>query len=135
MTKKNPETVEQPANERRAEFAKRMHIMRAWNGSYHVLEIPGSDGEAIKAWPGPFNSMRAAELLLEDMIEPYAEGNLGTAFCPLGLGRGDLIANYEREGELVKLIEEHGGVSDPRGLARLLMQKQPWHARDAEIPF
>ncbi len=132
MTEKK--TIEQPTNERRAEFAKRMHIVQAWNRSYHVLEVPGDDGEPIKAWPGPFNRKRAAELLLEDMIEPYVEGNLGTAFCPLCLERGDAVAKYEREAAFVELMEEQGGVDDPRGLARLLMQKQPWNGTDDEFP-
>ena len=133
MAKNNQETIEQAIAERRAEFAKRMHIMKAWNGSYHVLEVPGSDGEPIKAWPGPFHSKRAAELLLEDMIEPYVRGSLDD------LEHIDLVAKYEREGVFVELIEEQGGVNDPRGLARLLMEKQPWNSRyassDSEIPF
>ncbi len=138
MTKKSKKTVEQPTNERRAEFAKRMQIMQAWNGSYHVLEVPGRDGEPIKAWPGPFHSKRAAELLLEDMIDPYVDNTLGSGFCPLCLERGNLVADYEREAAFMELMEKQGGVNDPRGLARLLIQQQPWFGRggnDDGIPF
>ena len=133
MTKKSKTTIEQTIAKQRAEIAKRLHIMQAWNRSYHVLEIPGDDGEPIKAWPGPFHSKRAAELVLEDVIDHYVEGNLD-AFEGL-----DLVGNYEREAGFVEIIEKHGGVNDPRKLALLLFQKQPWDSRagdrDAEIPF
>jgi len=141
MTKKAKKTTEPTITERRAEFTERMHIMKAWNGSYHVIEIPGGDGEPIKAWPGPFCIKRAAELLLEDMAEAYVDNTLGTAFCPLAAGRDGFVADYEREAAFVEIIEKHGGVSDPRGLALLLFKKQPWCHRvgagnqDAEIPF
>jgi len=133
MAKNNQKTIEQTIAERRAEFAKRMHIMQAWNRSYHVLEVPGDDGESIKAWPGPFHRKRAAELLLEDMIEHHVGGSLDD------FEHVDLVAKYEREAAFVELLEEHGGVNDPRGLARLLIQKQPWNGcgafGDQEIPF
>jgi hypothetical protein len=139
MSKKNQKTAEQPTNERRAEFAQRMQIMKAWNGSFHVLEVAGGGGEPIKAWPGPFRLKRAAELLLEDMVEAYVDNTLGTACCPLALERPNFVADYEREGIFVALLEEQGGVDDPRGLARLLLQKQPWCGRggfdDGGIPF
>ena len=126
-------TSKKTAAARRAEIAKRMQIMQAWNGSYHVLEV--AVGEAIKAWPGPFRSKRAAELMLEDMIEHHVRGSLDD------LEHHDLVANYEREAAFVELIEKHGGVDDVRGLALLLFQKQPWSSspgartQDDEIPF
>ena len=128
-------TTKKTVAARRAKFAKRMHIMKAWNGSYHVLEVPGSNSEPIKAWPGPFHSKRAAELMLEDLIEPHVEGNLDD------FEHVDLVAKYEREAAFVELIEKHGGVNDPRGLACLLAEKQPWFCRggpatqDDDIPF
>ena len=135
MTKKNQKTTEHTIADRRDEIAKRMHIMQAWNRSYHVIEISGGDGEPIKAWPGPFNRKRAAELMLEDMIEHHVRGSLDD------LEHIDLVAKYEREGAFVDILESHGGVNDPRALARLLIQEQPWTwnscggNRDAEIPF
>ena len=127
MTKKIQKTTEQTAASLRADVARGLHIIEAWNGSFHVLEITGLENEPIKLWPGPFCLKRAAELLLEDMTEPYADGEIGTAVCPTGQHRpANIVERYEHEGEFVELMEKHGGVNDPRGLAKAILEKQPW---------
>lgn len=110
--------------------ADNLRVVRAWNGSWHVFELRDGTKE-LHAWPGPFHSKRAAELVAEDVVEGSAKGLVDTGQCPF---RGhDVLHRYEEEARLLGIIEKVGGVEDPRKVAKALMQRD--HSHDDEIPF
>jgi hypothetical protein len=110
--------------------ADNLRVVQGWTGSWHVFEM--RDGtKVLHAWPSPFHSKRAAELVAEDVVEGSAKGIIDTGQCPF---RGhDVLRRYGEEARLVGIIEEVGGVDDPRKLAQALMKRDP--SQDSEIPF
>ena len=131
MAKKSQKTIEQTIAKRRAEIAKRMHVPKMKDG-YHILEIPGRNGEPYEFWPGPFVTERGAGLALEDLLDWYAIGEPEQALdYPGGCGA------YDQEACLLTFLEEQKDFSDLRELARELSNVRPWTIRPdhEEIPF
>ena len=134
MTKKNLKSIEKTIAERRAEIAKRMHVAKMGDG-FHILEIPAADGSPFEAWPGPFQTKRAAELFLDELVDAYAEGDPNNACCS-----GGIFVVFEQQARVLEFLEKREGTSDLHKLARDLVRFQPWQngpsgEMDSEIPF
>ena len=132
MAKKNQETIELTVAERRAEIAKRMHVPKRKDG-YHILEIPGRNGEPYEFWPGPFKTERGAKMFLDVLLDCYAEGEPEQA-----LDYREGCNGYDREASVLTFLEKQKDISDLRALASELCRMRPWFGFsefDDEIPF
>ena len=133
MTKKSKKTAEQTIAKRRAEIAERMHVPQI-NDGYHVLEIPGRNGEPYEFWPGPFRTELGAKLFLDVLIDCYAEGDPEQA-----LDYSNGCEGYDQQAGVLAFLERHDDVSDKRFLAHELCRVRPWNGtycdEDAECPF
>ena len=125
MTKKTKMTIEQAFNERRGNIAKRMHVAKMGDG-FHILEIPGGDGEPFAIRSLPFASKRAAELFLDDLLDAYADADrdLNDVYCY----RGSFVA-YEQQARVLEFLEKRENIADLNALARDLVEFQPWEKR------
>ena len=124
---------EEIVGERRAEFAADMHVIRMADGRYHVVSIPGFDGEPIHAWPGPWDTEAAARLFMNDLLNACAEGSPSDAYCSSGI-----FEHFNLAGRILDVIEKHGG--DSRRLSLVLASERPWESAkadpsDGEIAF
>jgi len=136
MTEKSKTAIKQALNERRGDIAKRMHIAEMGDG-FHIIEIPGVDGEPFMTWPGPFTSKRAAELFLDDLLDAYAYGD------PIGCYSMSIFVEYEQQARILEFLEERENIADLNQLARDLVGLKPWLNgppgspvdMDSEIPF
>ncbi|QQA41481.1 hypothetical protein [Pelagovum pacificum] len=99
-------------------FARQLHVAHLGDG-YHVVQIPGEEGEPLKAWPGPFKSERAASLFRDDLIEAATQGNPRDACCSDGI-----FDHFNLAGRFLDLIETHEG--DARTLATMIAAERPW---------
>jgi hypothetical protein len=116
--------------ENRDEVAKRMHIAE-FSGGYHILEIPGSDGNPFKTWQGPFETKASASLYLSDLVDAYAAGTPADAYCSSGI-----YDYFNMAGRLLTFIQQHRG--DERCLAIELASHRPWETEvigKSEVPF
>ena len=117
--------------ERRAEIAERMHVPKMSDG-YHILEIPGRNGEPYEFWPGPYKTERGARLFLDHLLDWYAEADpaqaLEIVIC---------CKNYDEEAGVLTFLEGQKNISDRRALARDLCRLRPWRSYLAEddLPF
>ncbi len=118
---------------RRAEIAKRMHLPKI-NGGYHVLEIPGRDGQAYEFWPGPFKTERGAKLFLDILLDCYVDGDPEQA-----LNYQNGCEGYDEQADVLDFLEKQHPDADLRHLASELCRIRPWQGfstdADAEIPF
>jgi hypothetical protein len=116
----------------RADLAASMHIVRMADARYHVVSIPGFDGELIHAWPGHWATEAAARLFREDLLDACAEGSPADAYCSSGI-----FEHFHCAGRILEIIERHEG--DKRALANALasMLSKPAaeEAVDDGIPF
>ena len=124
-------TTKKTAAARRAEIAKRMHIAKMCDGGFHILEIPAADGSPFEVWQGPFNTKRAAELFLEDLLDALPDGNPDWALNYHGRCRG-----YNQQANVLEFLEGRDDIADPRSLARDLCAGWPFdRGFGDEIPF
>lgn len=121
-------STEGAVRERQAELEASMHIVRMADGLYHVVSIPGFDGEPVHAWPGPWETEAAASLFMDDLLDAYAQGSPGDACCSSGISEHLNLA-----GRLLAFIERHDGSA--RSLARALARDRPWKTAEPELEF
>ena len=136
MTKKSKKTIERTFKERRGDIAKRMHIAKMGDG-FHIIEIPGGDGEPYVNWSCWFASKRAAELFLDDLLDSYANGDMQLcgALCSL--------YKYEQQARVLEFLEKLENIADLNQLARDLVDFRPWLNRppgssgdiDSDLPL
>ncbi len=136
MTKKSKKTIEQAFNERRVKIARRMHIAKMGDG-FHIIEIPGRDGEPFTTWSCRFASKRAAELSLDDLLNAYANGDM--IFCWFLSS----LFDYDQQVRILDFLEKRENIADLSALARDLVEFEPWRNdpygspgdMGSEIPF
>ncbi len=136
MTKKSKKTIEQAFNERRGDIAKRMHIAVVGD-EFHIIEIPGGNGEPFETWSCPFASKRAAELFLSDLLDAYANGDMN--LC----GSLSSLVDYEQQARVLEFLVKRENIADLNALARDLVEFQPWRNgphgspgdMDSDLPF
>ncbi len=122
MTKKTKMTIEQDFNKRRADIAKRMHIVVVGD-EFHIIEIPGGDGEPFAKWTCRCVSMRAAELFRDDLLDDFAYGNLDPC------DSRSLYVDYDQQARLLEFLEKRENIADLNELARDLADLRPWEKR------
>ena len=125
-------TTKKTVAARRAEIAKRIHIVEMDDHKYHVLEIPGRDGKPVGVWPGPFASERGAQLFFCDLLDAYVDGDPETALAyPAG------CAGYDQRANVLIFLEAQKDFGDLPALAQRFCDARPWWGRsgDEEIPF
>ena len=105
-----------------AEIAKRMQISEVTAG-FQILEAPAGDGAPFKVWPPTFQTKRAAELFLEELIGFYVicdpEEIYGSSVDP---------KSYEETARVWESLEQQG-VANPRELARTFCASLPVYLR------
>jgi hypothetical protein len=104
--------------ERRADFSGMFHIAHISDG-YHIVQVPGPDGTPFKAWPGPFESERAASLFREDLLDAAAAGSPGDACCSSGI-----FEHFNLVARILACIESSDG--DGLAVASRLALERPW---------
>jgi hypothetical protein len=125
-------STEQTTAEHRAEIAKRLHVIKI-GGEFRIIEIPAADGSPFECCPSGFRAERATQILLDDLLDAYAEGDTERVFDYPGRPR-----DYEQRSAVMEFLEQQNGVANPRELARALIHDRPWERcndMDSEIPF
>ncbi len=101
-----------------AAIAKRMRISEVTAG-FQILEAPAGDGAPLKAWPPIFQTRRAAELFMEELIAFYVicdpEEIYGASVEP---------EFYEEIARVWRSLEQQG-IANPRELARTFCARWP----------
>ncbi|MDH3666161.1 MAG: hypothetical protein OEN23_04445 [Paracoccaceae bacterium] len=100
--------------------ADNFRIVQDWNGYWHVFELR-DNARHFRAWPGPFRFQRAAELLVEDVIDASSKGITDTEQSQFRENAQEIVHTYQEEAKLLAKIEQFGDVEDPRGLAKALV--------------
>ena len=113
-------TFEEEFDQRCAEIEKRMKICKVIGG-FQVIESPAEDGAFIKAWPPIFQTMRAAELFLEEFLGIYALCDPDSVY-----GASPTAESYEETARVWGDLARQG-VANPREVARTFCALQPLH--------
>jgi len=111
-------TAEEQLDQCCAEIAKRMQICKVAAG-FQVIESPTADGAFLKVWPPTFQTKRAAELFLEELVGLYAICDPEEIY-----GASPTAEHYEETARVWRSLEEQG-VANPRELARAFCASLP----------
>ena len=132
MTKKTKTPKTKAAS--RDEIARTFHVPKRKDG-YHVLQIPGRDGEPFEFWPGPFRTERGARLFLDTLIDCYAAGEPEEA-----LRYQNGCEGYDEQAGVLTFLEFQD-ITDLRAVASEFCRLRPWEGftgntdDDSDIPF
>ena len=109
-----------------AEIAKRMQISEVTAG-FQILEAPAGDGAPLKVWPPTFQTKRAAELFLEELIafyvicdpEEFYGASTDAKYC---------VEHFEEIATVWGSLEAQG-IANPRKLACTFCARWPMFFR------
>ena len=103
-------TAEEQFDQRCAEIARRMRVCTVAAG-FQIIESHTVDGSFIKVWPPTFQTRRAAELFLEELLGIYALCDPYSVY-----GASPTAEHYEETARVWGSLERQG-VANPRPLA------------------